>query len=228
MNEYYRQFLKYCEILQKASSNNYQYDEFLDAIREVMIDNNEKDKHAIVILGYSGNGKTTLISEYVKCHPEYKIVSMDSVARKVKSGSFFDIVKSFGEELEACYRNSDNVIIDGNFLNILTRSSLLDTLKIYSYQVDLVDLTKHINETIGNRIKDVACKRLGLTEEEYYQKKDDSSVILIKEEIYNFFENEKKRNSFDIQNDYCVVTLGANNYYDRDEIDKVQFKGNVK
>ena len=118
-----------------------------------------------------------------------------------------EIIKKFGEKLEEAYRNKKkDIYIDGLWLNLLTRMSLIQTLKSLGYDVTLVSLLDKdfVNNCLKNRIEDET-KHLSKDSDEYQRKKDF---------IINFHNDEEKRNVVNeqIQND--MFKLGTNHYID--------------
>lgn len=98
-------------------------------------------KNAIVLLGQSCTGKSTYAKEFLKTHPEFEFLSMDECAAKELLGTCvircFDVnilhnslgFKEFGNRLE----NGKNLLIDGGWLHINSRSALLKTLRELGY-----------------------------------------------------------------------------------------------
>ena len=76
--------MKYMDYLQKYQDLGQRdwkdFKEILDEIDKVKLERVENPTlNAVVVLGYSGNGKTTAIKNFILNHPEYKIISKDSV-----------------------------------------------------------------------------------------------------------------------------------------------------
>ena len=146
MNTYYKQFMKYVALSQETRKREFTFLDLIEEVRKRMVTVGEKTKHAILILGFSGNGKTTYIKKYKEEHPEYRIVSMDKVAteiyKKKLPNTSDNIISSFGDVLEDANNKGNHIIIDGNFLNLLTRAALIDTLNSMGYQIDIIDLIK--------------------------------------------------------------------------------------
>ena len=220
MNRYYNEFIKYVRLSEKTKEG-YTFDRLLREAKELMVSNDNRDKHAIIVLGFSGNGKTTYINNFIESNPEYSIVSMDRVAREVLDSKCNNpsakIVENFGNALEEASNNKKNIIIDGNFLNMLTRLALIDTLSSYGYLIDMVDLTPHINETKESRIKDVSCRRLNITEDIFTNNRNHPRIKEIEKEIESFYENERARSFIDEQIDNNALSLGINKIYGRED-----------
>ena len=220
MSVYQEQFKKY-EDLSKQSYVN--YFALINAVRNVMVEKPDEVKaNAIVMFGFSGNGKSTWIQEFIKSNPNYVVLSMDEVVndlfnnlkRQVNSN---EVVEEFGNRLENICRNGNNVIIDGNFLNLLTRSALADTLKIFNYQVNLVDITEDVAEYLKNRIIDVVRERYGdkYNVQNYNTYVNDKAYAYVQSEILEYYEREKKTSNLDEQITYDVIDLGVNNVFNR-------------
>ena len=147
---YYNNFLKYATFIKSKS-----FESLADVMEEVSnivipkVDS-EEDKKALVMFGFSGNGKTTWINNWCLENPEYVVLSMDSVVRELsdKLGRQVDgmeITKAFSEKLDEVCSNNKNVVVDGNFLNLLTRMALVDSLHNYGFGVSLVDINLDID-----------------------------------------------------------------------------------
>ena len=220
MSVYQEQFKKYEDLSRQSYVN---YFALINAVRNVMVEKPDEVKaNAIVMFGFSGNGKSTWIQEFIKSNPNYVVLSMDEVVddlfnkyqRRVHSN---EVVEEFGNRLENICRTGNNVIIDGNFLNLLTRSALADTLKIFNYQVNLVDITENVAEYLKNRIIDVVCERYGdkYNVQNYNTYVNDKAYAYVQSEILEYYEREKKTSNLDEQITYDVIDLGVNNVFNR-------------
>ena len=220
MSVYQEQFKKYEDLSRQSYVN---YFALINAVRNVMVEKPDEVKaNAIVMFGFSGNGKSTWIQEFIKSNPNYVVLSMDEVVndlfnkyqRMVHSN---EVVEEFGNRLENICRNGNNVIIDGNFLNLLTRSALADTLKIFNYQVNLVDITENVAEYLKNRIIDVVRERYGdkYNVQNYNAYVHDRGYEYVQTEILEYYEKEKKTSNLDEQITYDVIDLGVNNVFNR-------------
>ena len=191
--------------------------EFFNKVKEIVEQQNEAIKNdgtigkATIVVGYSGNGKTTYIDSN-KDENSY-VISMDQVTKELYheknegKATPLEIIKRFGEKLEEASRTKKkNIYIDGLWLNLLTRMSLIQTLKSLGYDVTLVSLLDKnlVSSCLKNRIIDET-KDLSKDSEEYERKKDF---------IINFHNDEEKRNAVNeqIQND--MFRLGTNHYID--------------
>lgn len=219
MNEYEKNFLKYMEI-----SKVDKFDVLLELIKVNSVTSpTEKKSNAVIMLGFSGNGKSTWIKNFVKVNPEYKIISMDDVVRTFymqfnKSPSQVEIIKNFGHYIDFYCKNGVPVIIDGNFLNLCTRMALVDTLHCYGYNVSLVDLTSDITKTLPKRIIDVILREQNLTlsdidieslmQSDVYKRKKD--------EILDYFEKERKSGFYDIQVKHGAISFGVDSVFSSD------------
>lgn len=100
-------------------------------------------KNAIVLIGLSCTGKSTYAKKFVVEHPDFEYLSMDDCAltELAKTGVIMcldgDIRNNtlgnqeFGERIE----KGQNLIIDGGWVHINSRSALLKTLKEFGYRV---------------------------------------------------------------------------------------------
>lgn len=191
--------------------------EFFNKVKEILEQQNEAIKNdgttgkATIVVGYSGNGKTTYINSN-KDENSY-VISMDQVTKELYheknegKATPLEIIKRFGEKLEeASGTKKKDIYIDGLWLNLLTRMSLIQTLKSLGYDVTLVSLLDKdfVSSCLKNRIADET-KHLSKDSDEYRRKKDF---------IINFHNDEEKRNAVNeqIQND--MFKLGINHYID--------------
>ena len=220
MSVYQEQYKKYVDVSKAGHVN---YFSLMNGVRNVMVEKPEKVKaNAVVMFGLSGNGKSTWIKEFIKENPDYVVASMDEVVnglyeknqRQVMSD---EIVEAFGNEIESICRSGRNVIIDGNFLNLLTRSALADTLKTFSYQVNLVDITDNVNSILKIRIMDVASKRMGvkIDSSNVMNYVNDPNFNAVYTEIINYYNRELASSNLNEQITYDAIGLGVNNVFNR-------------
>ena len=223
MNNYRRQFEKYKGLTMRMYFSEYL--ELIELVQSVIASDSENVKaNAVVVFGFSGNGKSTWAKDFIKRNPDYTLVSMNSTINRLydeydRPVSEEEIINGFGDDLEEVCSTHKNIVIDGNFLNLLTRSALCDTLKSYDYQINVVDITDNINETLQHRVLDIASFRLG--------KKIDKSNIdeyicnprfnEIKDLIVTSYYDERKSNNVDEQLLYDVVGLGVNKVFTKDD-----------
>ena len=220
MSVYQEQFEKYTNLTIRPYNS---YMELVEEVKKVMVNYPENIKaNAIVLFGFSGNGKSTWISNFIKEYPNYTVVSMDAAGKRIRDRYGRDdtspeIVEEFGNELESVCRNDNNVIIDGNFLNLLTRSALADTLKTFGYQVNVVDITDNSLSILKIRIMDVASERMGIKIDEsnlrdYANNPEFQSIY---EEIVNHYNMELASSNLNEQIMCNVKELGVNNFFNR-------------
>ena len=191
--------------------------EFFDKVKEIVKQQNETIKNdstngkATIVVGYSGNGKTTYINSN-KDEDSY-VVSMDQVTKEFyyekneSKATPLEIIKRFGEKLEEVSRTKKkDIYIDGLWLNLLTRMSLIQTLKSLGYDVTLVSLLDKdfVSSCLESRIADET-KHLSKDSDEYKRKKDF---------IINFHDDEEKRNVVNEQLQNNMFKLGVNHYID--------------
>ena len=114
--------MKYMDYLQKYQDLGQRdwkdFKEILDEIDKVKLERVENPTlNAVVVLGYSGNGKTTAIKNFVLNHPEYKIISIDEICKSFinqnnKYPNIYELQSLFGKELEKSVINKENIILD--------------------------------------------------------------------------------------------------------------------
>ena len=217
MNMYETQYAKYSEIASRGFTD---YGLLIDAVRSSMVERKKTPiANAIIVMGFSGNGKSTWISKFLKENPDYVVISMDSIQRKLFEQNITDpraVVREFGNAIEDAVSSGKNIIFDGNFLNLLTRMSLVDTLKSFDYNVNVVNITDNIMNVLPIRIMDEASRimkvRIDLSNIKKYI--DNPQFIQISNMIYNFYLRERKSSAFDEQIEYGVLGLGIDKLFD--------------
>ena len=218
MCENIKTYEKYFFKFFKLSQIEFTYiNDFFNMVKEIVeqqnkaIKNNETIGKATIVVGYSGNGKTTYIDNN-KDENSY-VISMDQVTKELynekdgKKATPIEIIKRFGEKLEeASITKKKDIYIDGLWLNILTRMSLVQSLKYLGYDVTLVSLLNKdlVSSCLKNRIIDET-KNLSKDSDEYQRKKDF---------IINFHNDEEKRNAVNEQLQNNMFKLGINHYID--------------
>ena len=211
---YYNNFLKYATFIKSKS-----FESLADVMEEVSnivipkVDS-EEDKKALVMFGFSGNGKTTWINNWCLENPEYVVLSMDSVVRELsdKLGRQVDgmeITKAFSEKLDEVCSNNKNVVVDGNFLNLLTRMALVDSLHNYGFGVSLVDITPIFDVTIKSRIMSEASRVIGeeVNEDNVSKYRDDFRYKNMEQRVMQYHNMERLRASYNEQ-----MVLGATSF----------------
>lgn len=111
------------------------------------------DKVAIVLLGFSGCGKTTLAHKILKLNPNIKLCSMDECGYEamMSTGIYNEAINDdlsmefFGKKLRQYARKSFPLVIDGLWINIFTRSALFRTLNQLGYKVYVIDFIHDFN-----------------------------------------------------------------------------------
>ena len=211
---YYNNFLKYATFIKSKS-----FESLADVMEEVSnivipkVDS-EEDKKALVMFGFSGNGKTTWINNWCLENPEYVVLSMDSVVRELsdKLGRQVDgmeITKAFSEKLDEVCSSNKNVVVDGNFLNLLTRMALVDSLHTYGFGVSLVDITPIFDVTIKSRIMSEASRAIGeeVNEDNVSKYRDDFRYKNMEQRVMQYHNMERLRASYNEQ-----MILGATSF----------------
>ena len=228
MSVYEEQFIKYTNVVNQENEKIMKgkgagYFGLLNSARNVMVEKCEEPKaNAVILFGFSGNGKTTYIEDFIKYNPDYVVASMDEVVNKLykelnRKITPREITKAFGEEVDVLCKAGKNIIFDGNFLNLLTRSALADTLKLYGYQVNVVDITDNVMEVLTNRIMDVAGKRIGvkIDSSNIQQYVNHPKFIEAQKEIGNYYNKEVKTSNINEQVQFDAIGEGVDNVFGR-------------
>ena len=211
---YYNNFLKYATFIKSKSFESLA--DVMEGVTDIVIPkvDSEEDKKAMVMFGFSGNGKTTWINNFCLENPEYVVLSMDSVVRELsdKLGRQVDgmeITKAFSEKLDEVCSSNKNVVVDGNFLNLLTRMALVDSLHAYGFGVSLVDITPIFETTIKSRIMSEASRVIGeeVNEENILKYRDDFRYKNMERRVMEYHNMERLRSSFKEQ-----MILGATSF----------------
>lgn len=211
---YYNNFLKYATFIKSKSFESLA--DVMDEVSDIVIPkvDSEEDKKALVMFGFSGNGKTTWINNWCLENPEYVVLSMDSVVRELsdKLGRQVDgmeITKAFSEKLDEVCSNNKNVVVDGNFLNLLTRMALVDSLHNYGFGVSLVDITPIFDVTIKSRIMSEASRVIGeeVNEDNVSKYRDDFRYKNMEQRVMQYHNMERLRASYNEQ-----MVLGATSF----------------
>lgn len=228
MSVYEEQFIKYTNVVNQENEKIMKgkgagYFGLLNSARNVMVEKCEEPKaNAVILFGFSGNGKTTYIEDFIKYNPDYVVASMDEVVNELhkelnRKITPREITKAFGEEVDVLCKAGKNIIFDGNFLNLLTRSALADTLKLYGYQVNVVDITDNVMEVLTNRIMDVAGKRIGvkIDSSNIQQYVNHPKFIEAQKEIGNYYNKEVKTSNINEQVQFDAIGEGVDNVFGR-------------
>lgn len=211
---YYDNFIKYAKFVRSGSFNNLA--DVMESVSKLTVSkvDSEEDKKALVMFGFSGNGKTTWINNFCLENPDYVVLSMDSVVRELsdKLGRQVDgmeITKAFSEKLDEVCSSNSNVIVDGNFLNLLTRMALVDSLHTYGFLVSLVDITPIFDITIEKRIMSEASRVIGvpINEDNVSSYRNDQRYKNMERRVMDYHNNERLRASYQEQ-----MILGATSF----------------
>lgn len=213
-NIYYNNFLKYATFIKSKSFESFA--DVMEGVTDIVIPkvDSEEDKKAMVMFGFSGNGKTTWINNFCLENPEYVVLSMDSVVRELsdrlgRQVDGMEITKAFSEKLDEVCSSNKNVVVDGNFLNLLTRMALVDSLHAYGFGVSLVDITPIFETTIKSRIMSEASRVIGeeVNEENISKYRDDFRYKNMERRVMEYHNMERLRSSFKEQ-----MILGATSF----------------
>lgn len=219
--------MKYMDYLQKYQDLGQRdwkdFKEILDEIDKVKLERVENPTlNAVVVLGYSGNGKTTAIKTFVLNHPEYKIISIDEICKMFinqsnKYPNIYELQSLFGKELEKSVINKQNIILDGNFLNILNRMALSDYLHSNGYNINSLNLTPMISITLPLRIEDETTKLLNKNFQGNRLFYNYANMLATKN-IMSFYSLERKRASMIEQEIYKSLNFGIDKEFYLDNI----------
>lgn len=219
--------MKYMDYLQKYQDLGQRdwkdFKEILDEIDKVKLERAENPTlNAVVVLGYSGNGKTTAIKNFVLNHPEYKIISIDEICKSFinqnnKYPNIYELQLLFGKELEKSVINKQNIILDGNFLNILNRMALSDYLHSNGYNINSLNLTPMISITLPLRIEEETTKILNKNFQGNRLFYDYTNMLATKN-IMSFYSLERKRASMIEQEIYKSLNFGIDKEFYLDNI----------
>lgn len=219
--------MKYMDYLQKYQDLGQRdwkdFKEILDEIDKVKLERAENPTlNAVVVLGYSGNGKTTAIKNFVLNHPEYKIISIDEICKSFinqnnKYPNIYELQLLFGKELEKSVINKQNIILDGNFLNILNRMALSDYLHSNGYNINSLNLTPMISITLPLRIEEETTKILNKNFQGNRLFYDYTNMLATKN-IMSFYSIERKRASMIEQEIYKSLNFGIDKEFYLDNI----------
>lgn len=172
MNIYTRNFKEICEInaryLAKGSVTTEELINLFPHADTKEITLEELDvtgKIAIVLLGLSGCGKTTLAKSLVRNNEALQLCSMDEcTAQALLDSQFFDpktskniciynekanddvAMELFGKKLRTFAKKNNPLVIDGLWINAFTRAALFKTLKQLGYQICVIDFVTNYNK----------------------------------------------------------------------------------
>ena len=214
---YLKNFEKYKRLTQKEYDSFHQFAE--EAIKQIKaVYQKEEKMEAILVSGFSGNGKTTWINEFLRKRPDYKLVSMDEATRKIikkynatrlDERIYQEILQEFGTQLEVHANLGESIILDGLFINLLTRLALIDTLHDLNYPITLVDLTPNIHKTLKSRIEDEVKKVIEYGKKQGYSREKLEELVEKQIQfVQEFYQRERQRNNFDEQITLGLIDLG--------------------
>ena len=227
MNKYYSNFIDY-----KTFVEHHQ-DLSLEEIYKILELRTKQpeflpNRNATVILGYSGNGKSTYICEIQKSNPNCVAISMDDVHRDIIGDNNnlmvnpYMVVELFGERLEQACLEGKEIIIDGNFLNLFTRLTLIDTLHSFGYYVTGIDILLRFDKIINLRIMDFAGRDMSLkiTTDNVHMYEGHPIFIARKNHILKYHEVEKQSSFIEEQQKLGIVPFRLDRYIKLDEYGK--------
>lgn len=216
MNVYYDNFSKYRDYVTNFDGDS--YIDLVEDIQKLIVPKvgDDLEKHAIVMHGFSGNGKTTWIKNFCLEHPEYTVLSMDTVVRKKQEElgrriEGMEITEAFSKAFDDACSLSKKIIVDGNFLNLLTRMSLVDSFHMNGYSVSLVDITPIFDITIERRIMDEASRVFGvrITDENVSLVRSHPTYKQVEAHVRSFHEQERASANYDEQRLVLGTSIGV-------------------
>lgn len=213
-NVYYNNFRKYANLIKEYDGD---YAGLIEEVEKVLVPKQESDdRKAVVMFGFSGNGKSTWIREFCKDRDDFRVLSMDEVGKGLSESlgrpiSGWELTGAFSNKLDEMAGSGVNLVIDGNFLNLLTRSALTDALHTYGYEVSLMDLTPIFGVTIQSRIRDEASKTLGVevTEDNVWRYENHPMYLKMKKRVMDYHQLERERSAFDEQMLLGATSIGV-------------------
>lgn len=212
---YYDNFTKYANLVREYDGD---YAGLIEEVEKVLIPKQDSgdDRKAVVVFGFSGNGKSTWIREFCKKREDFSVLSMDEVVRKLSDSLGrtvfgWEITRAFSDKLDEMAGCGVNLVVDGNFLNLLTRSALTDSLHTYGYDVSLMDLTPIFGVTIQSRIRDEASRVLGVEvrEDNIWRYENHPMYLKMKKQVMDYHQLERERSAFDEQMLLGATSIGV-------------------
>lgn len=198
------------------------YEQLVELLKLNMIPSlDDAQKDAVIILGYSGNGKSTYARRFCEVNEEYKAISWDGEIIKCLNGRRYselprdEHLSIVGQAIEN--HNHQNIILDGNYLNLPLRVALINTLHGYGYHVYLADLTPNIDKTLPFRIEDEIKRYQNMPEYSSYPY--DVIRSYVTNVIYDFKRDEETRGAFSEQLRCGVVDLGVEKVLSYQDLD---------
>ena len=116
-----------------------------------------QEKSAVVLLGMSCMGKTTYANSFIKKYPEFTLCSFDNYAIKFIAAAIFTntdeyAIHEFGKALDEYLSAGKKVIIDGQYVNVVSRSALFNTLQNAGYTIYVISFLNMPKEIIEERM----------------------------------------------------------------------------
>ena len=135
----------------------------------------------------------------------------------MKYPNIYELQSLFGKKLEKSVINKENIILDGNFLNILNRMALSDYLHSNDYNINSLNLTPMISKTLPLRIEDETTKILNKNFQGNRLFYDYANMLATKN-IMSFYSLERKRASMIEQEIYKSLNFGIDKEFYLDNI----------
>lgn len=213
---------RFFEILNRYNTIGQDCEDMFDVvekIKKVKIKKQDNvSKNAVIILGYSGNGKTTYAWKFLDENPDYSGISYDDISRYLykhtgKKVTIDQLYSALASIIMDCYKNGKDMLFDGNFLNICNRMALCDFLHELGYNVNLVDITSQFDEVIVHRVDDEARAFFKRRFSPSYSKCYD----MARKRVFDYYEYEKTKAFFPEQVELSAQYLGADYVFDFDD-----------
>ncbi len=117
-----------------------------------------EERSAVVLLGMSCMGKTTFANQFIKKHPEFTLCSFDNFAIQLIASALFSnvdekAIHNFGFALDTYLFEGRKLIIDGQFVNVVARSAIFNTLSNAGYTIYVISFLNMPNEEIEKRLE---------------------------------------------------------------------------
>lgn len=223
-----REFKKVEKLLKENAVSS--YDELIELLdRNMTLSSEKSSKDAVIILGYSGNGKSTWAREFMKNNKGYEMISWDSAVKKVARGRTYreiprdEIITAVDFDIEN--KREHNLILDGNYLNLPLRIATINALHTLDYDVYLADLTSQIDTTILFRIDDETNRQFN--NPKYAGYSYEALKKAVARAIYAFKADEDRRSYFSDQVKRGVVGMGVRKVIGSQEFNMDIIKGDI-
>lgn len=109
---------------------------------------------AIIVLGYPGSGKTKYVEDVLKPDASYQVLDYAKIARnhmgRIHNGLFKEVSLAVDAEytrgLYEAIHDGSNLVLVNKYEEKLYRKGLIDVLRSYGYEIEVIVLDKSIEE----------------------------------------------------------------------------------